>query len=609
MKKAINILHVLIFIFVGSSIFAQTAQQNLETIIDEQGAIKLYKNDKTFSLKNEKNADDLNKRYTIATEAFERIITSGTTEQIKAAKIYSTFLYNDLASIYVSASEYQTSLKFSKKAEEILSAFKNNDFPVNFKIKGQDYNYKFDVINDQEQSLFFNRVNCLYILGLDSLPGYDPHPELNRNKSTYTTEKFKEAFIAGNNYLNLPEIPTFQKYYIQSVLLDILFKSNEQNSSEMITTDAENILRLQTLQTYTALSKEDRIRADSYYPKTLENIEFNLVFIRFSNIIDKNEPVDSKTLNTYGKIISLLYDLDYTSAAKTFFKFALKKGYNDVDVLRKTGLKLATATNNKVLGIEILDKIVPSFQLTDCENLEALSNNYYAFGEVTKGALLKNQAQNCKLKKQNEATSIANDARRAEKDIHFLLGLNLVPAFSNNYGIVLNIGAKNFITEFSYLNVKKQDEKYIDLDGQSIGDIQKHNWNGYVGHVAFKSVKKSFNRHFYSHTGILFALSQKTFEPFFTTVTSPDKRSFSANFAPTNKQYIAMVNVGYTMVKFFGIDFYAGIGGAYNTFDGGNKDYWNKEGYTFDDKMVNNRKPSYWSLIGRAGISVGIGNR
>ena len=377
----------------------------------------------------------------------------------------------------------------------------------------------------------------------------------------------------------------------------------------MITTDAENLLRLQTLETYTALSKEDRIRADSYFPKTLENIEFVLNFIQFANIIDKNEAVDTKTLNTYGKCTSLLYDLDYTTSANTFFKFALKKGYNDVYVLKKTGLNVATATNNKALGIEILDKITPSFQLTDCDNLEALGNDYYAFGNAAKGAILKKQAQDCKIKKQNEAIRIATAARRNERDFHFLLGLNLIPAFSNNYGVVLNIGAKKFITEFSYLNVKKQDEKFIDLDGQSIGEIQKHNWNGYVGHVAFKSVKTSFNRHAYSHTGILFALSQKTFEPFSSVVTSPDKRSFSANFAPTNKQYIAMINVGYTIVKFLGIDFYAGIGGAYNTFDGGNKDYWNKEGYTFDDKMVNNRKPNYWSLIGRAGISVGIGNR
>ena len=608
MNKVIYILHVFIFIFFSASIFAQTAQQSLETIIDEQGAFYLYANDGNFSLKNEKNLDDLNKRYTIATEAFDRIMTSGTAEQIKVAKLCFSNIYNDIAYIYSKASDEQTSLKFSKKAEEIILAFKNSDFPLNFKNKGKDVYYDFHAVEGRKEDLFYNETYSLYKQGKDSLGGYRARGSLEK-ESVWKVEKFKEAFIAGNNFLNLSTIPNVRKYFIQSFLLDILYNSNAQKKLEMATIDAQNALRLQTLENYTALSEADRTKAKKGFPQVLNNIEFVLNFIQFTNIIDKNEAVDTKTLNTYGNCISLLYDLDYTISANTFFKFALKKGYNDVYVLKKTGLNVATATNNKALGIEILDKITPSFQLTDCDNLEALGNYYYAFGNAAKGEILKKQAQDCKIKKQNEAIRIANDARRNERDFHFLLGLNLIPAFSNNYGVVLNIGAKKFITEFSYLNVKKQDEKFIDLDGQSIGEIQKHNWNGYVGHVAFKSVKTSFNRHAYSHTGILFALSQKTFEPFSSVVTSPDKRSFSANFAPTNKQYIAMINVGYTIVKFLGIDFYAGIGGAYNTFDGGNKDYWNKEGYTFDDKMVNNRKPNYWSLIGRAGISVGIGNR
>ncbi len=191
------------------------------------------------------------------------------------------------------------------------------------------------------------------------------------------------------------------------------------------------------------------------------------------------------------------------------FNDAVKYGYAVVNVLRKTGLEVATSTKNNALGIAILDKIVPLYALTDCENLTAFSIDYYRFGDEKKGGILEKQARACKQKKTNDSLNYQHYLRRNERNFHFLLGINLIPAFSNSYGGVLNIGAKNFIAEFSYLNVKKQDEKFIDLDGQSIGEIQKHTWDGYA----------------------------------------------------------------------------------------------------FDDKMINNRKPNYWSLIGRAGISVGIGNR
>jgi hypothetical protein len=78
-------------------------------------------------------------------------------------------------------------------------------------------------------------------------------------------------------------------------------------------------------------------------------------------------------------------------------------------------------------------------------------------------------------------------------------------------------------------------------------------------------------------------------------------------FSPTNKQYIGMLNFGVMNLKGFGFDAYMGLGAAYNQFDGGNSEVWNKDGFTIEDKMVANRKPNYFSFIMRIGLSVGLG--
>ena len=68
-----------------------------------------------------------------------------------------------------------------------------------------------------------------------------------------------------------------------------------------------------------------------------------------------------------------------------------------------------------------------------------------------------------------------------------------------------------------------------------------------------------------------------------------------------------MLNFGLMALKYLGVDGYMGIGAAYNKFDGGNSEVWNKEGLTIEDRMVANRKPSYVSFTMRMGISIGFG--
>jgi hypothetical protein len=175
-------------------------------------------------------------------------------------------------------------------------------------------------------------------------------------------------------------------------------------------------------------------------------------------------------------------------------------------------------------------------------------------------------------------------------------------------GGVVNFGAKKTMIELSYLNIAKKKENFYDLELRDIKDAQEHKWDGFFTHIALKYAKKGFKRGMMSYSGVLLGYGQRTFESFNSNTTNTaTKKTVSKAFSPTNKQYIGMANFGFMALNKLGIDMYLGIGAAYNQFDGGNSEVWNKDGFTIEDKMVANRKPTYVNFIARVGVSVGFG--
>jgi hypothetical protein len=317
----------------------------------------------------------------------------------------------------------------------------------------------------------------------------------------------------------------------------------------------------------------------------------------------------------------MLRSVNENEKAAKFFNYALKNNWGTATIWKTDVLPIAKVTNDKALGINVLGRLVTSINATDCEDLDTFAKDYALFGDATKAADLKKKADNCRRQKENEAKRIADEKqkqedrrerarRKANRDGHFFVGVNVFPLFSKpmDLGGVLNFGAKKTMIELSYLNITKKKENFYDLQLRDIKDVEERKWDGFFAHVALKYAPQGFKRSLSSYTGLLLAYNQRTFEPFSSNVTSAlTQKTTIRAFNPTNKQYIGMLNFGYMTSKIIGFDMYMGVGAAYNQFDGGNTEVWGNTDFTIEDRMVGNRKPNYFSFIARIGVSVGFG--
>ena len=212
-------------------------------------------------------------------------------------------------------------------------------------------------------------------------------------------------------------------------------------------------------------------------------------------------------------------------------------------------------------------------------------------------------------KKENERRE--RERRKANREAHVYVGAYLLPLLSKpiDLGGVVNFGAKNFLVELSYLKITEKKESYFDLAVRDVKDVQEHKWDGYFAHVALKFAnRKTSSRKGKFYTGPLFGYNQRTFVPFQSQVTNTTSNKVTNElFAPTSKQYIGMLNMGLLGLNGIGFDMYVGIGAAYTQFDGGNTNIWNKDNYKIEDRMLANRKPSYYSFTMRMGVTLGFG--
>jgi hypothetical protein len=372
---------------------------------------------------------------------------------------------------------------------------------------------------------------------------------------------------------------------------------------------------LKSMKSFTELSNDDKkIVADAKYPTWERGYKI------FNGLMDESPNSQSLGLKI-GEAAQILRGVNENEKAAKFFTFALKNGWGTALLLKKEVLPAARAIKDKKLALDALGKLIPAMSATDCESLEAYANDYAEFGEAAKSADLKKRLAGCRQKKQEEASRLveerrveeerlAKERRKAAREYHFFVGIHVVPLFSKpaDLGGVINLGAKKTQFEVSFLKVKKNKENYLDLTLKGVKNVPEHKWDGFKTHLAFKFSGSGARRDLKPYSGFLLGYAQRTFEPFTSNVTSTvDKKTVSKTFNPTNKQYIGMVNFGVLMLKNLGVDAYMGLGAAYNQFNGGNSEVWNKPSFTIEDAMVSHRKPKYFTVMMRVGVSIGFG--
>lgn len=334
------------------------------------------------------------------------------------------------------------------------------------------------------------------------------------------------------------------------------------------------------------------------------------------------------TTDTVGA--SLIDQALYAATVSAYFESAVSGGENAPDVLREAyDFEYQSFGAGSTLAVKYLDQLF--LKITSCADLEWVSVQYAFYSVPEKSRVAAEQAAACKVEQdrkeaaallqlrkdqerlRKEAERTAKNSTRSARGLFWYAGWNVGPYLGKprDLGFVLNVGGKKTAIEFSYLKVREKKENYFDLNLREINDVPEHRWDGFFAHTQVKFFDKSSDRvHGGSYVGLLLAYNERTFAPFQADVLSASTQAAvdRASFAPTNKQYIFMINYGLQVLNVAGMDVFMGIGAAYNDFNGGNATYWRNPDFNIDDNFIANRVKNYWSYTMRFGLTIGIGS-
>ncbi len=583
----ISMTYLLCLTLFSTTLFAQTPKENLAKGIDIYNALREYSRTLTAETVTDENMTDMKDRVALGTSFFDKVVKEGTADQIKVARYFKLNLEYELGYMYALQGDNQTAYDALKVLENDVKRYQSSDFPMIYEYSGKIFKITW---------AGFTAVQAEYFT--------------TTGETSYNLTKYEDAYAFMKNVLATNNASAWFRYTAVNKILDIRTKSKS-----LVSDDDYPNFSLKSMKTYADLSAEDKKTVvDNNYPTWERGYKI------FNNSID-NVPNSQNLTPKIGEAALILRGLNEDEKAAKFFTFALKNGWGTTMIWKNDVLPTAKKVNDKALVINVLGRLMPTINATDCDELDAFARDYAQFGDNAKAADLKKKGDACRRQKEAEAKRIADEKqkaeerrarenRRANRDAHFFVGANVFPLFSKptNLGGVVNFGAKKTMIELAYLSIAKKKENFYDLEIRDIKDAQEHKWDGFFTHIALKFSKNGFKRGLMSYSGVLFGYGQRTFESFNSNTTNTTTgKTASRTFSPTNKQYIGMANFGFMALNKLGIDMYLGIGAAYNQFDGGNSEVWNKDGFTIEDKMVGNRKPTYFNFIARVGVSVGFG--
>ena len=604
-KIILPVFILITLVFPSKSIFAQNAEQDLENGVKIYNALQEYI--APFADASKVTSEVINsvkKRVKDGSTLLDKVIESGTAEQIKTARYFKmNFKYKQAYVYGIKADNAVCFKEMTAVKDEFESYSDASKFPMRYKLEGKNFVIKYED--------FTPSLSQFYTV-MSELGG-------SMSKPAMQYEYAKKTY-------NFPKIEAWYKYIAATQIVDYL-TDKKQFDNEM----AQYALEQMKIYTNDLNVKERESVVNINYPTPLSSGK------SIKSVLEKTPNfTDNARICGEAAMILMRNDERDDQTVLDFFETAVKGDKNVSDALAFTQSRLSEQNivllegvdkdnfkaENKQFGISVLDKLSIKVTDTQCDDLKKYADSYSAFGEAAKAKSFTERYNKCiNTKKKEEERRVAQqkadeakrekERRRAERETHFYAGVNVFPLFSKpiDLGGVLNFGAKNTLVEVSYLNVTKKKENYFDLQARDIKNVPEHKWDGYFAHLALKfATKKSSSKNSKMYSGPLLGYNVRTFEPFQAAVTNTTtNKTMAQNFAPTAKQYILMYNMGAIFLSGLGGDMYFGIGAAYNQFDGGNGTYWNKDNYKIDDSFLTNRKSNYYSFTMRIGISVGFG--
>lgn len=599
MNKKINLTVLLSVFYVFAN--SQTVSENLDRLVE------LYDNiDEKLEFYEQFNEDTVILEalidYTDAAKLFTEVINNGNEAQQNAAKFILIFISHDYGVLLSYSEKYNTAEVVFNSILKPMNSVASSYFPITYQYKGKEFKITLDNYKAIQAEFFY-----YYALSL------------------YNNFKFEEAVTNYEKYIQLPLAQDELKI---TALYNILFSHQKKKFLSETKTGILNDEKLALytynyLNIYYSLNDEAKIRVNKN--SLLKPLNVITYMMNFSN----NDVSSASAMNYVGLITNLtakhekqskevldLYEMCFKNLktnADYGIIYAFDKSLPAFDfensaqeyALSMRGIDKVKAES---VGFKAIDQMT---QITEskCEKLLVIAEAYAKWGDYNSEKGYRKQAENCSKEKLKLERKRAREDYLNNNNLNTYFGINVLPLLNSNekrdYGGVVNFTKQKFALELSYLQINQNKENIFDLWIKEVDYASQDNvsrWDGFYAHIQ----PKFFDSDEQKYVGLLLGYAQKSFDPMEVNITNIESSNVSTGtFNPSEKQYIAMINIGgMKLSRGFGLDMYWGFGATYNQFDLGFNQDMNK--FTIDNPLLENRKAPYFTFIMRFGINFGL---
>jgi hypothetical protein len=591
-----NLIHftipVLLLLFLSTGLVAQTPEENLQNAVETYNALKVYIEGLTLETIKDSNVDDAKNRMDKSVALLDKVIRDGNADQIKTARYFRNNAKYQYSLVLGMMGYNHQAYDVMKEIERDVTSFTAADFPFRYTYFGKNF-----IINWEN----FSTTQAEFLVSFAEI--------------CYNTSKYEDALRINKKALAHPNLTDWLRYVGVNKMLDIHDKNNKLLSPEERADYA-----LKAMQEYDKLSTEFKELVKEYNYPTVKRSSDILVTDTKSNpsqqavnrcaeaapLVVKYDPDNPNALKLY----ELCYDnnhqgqmawdrvaYDYTNVLRTQSQLSDQKKFDHELRIRKVALAA-------------IARIAAGTGSSDCEALAAIAAMYKDWQENAKEMEYLKKSEKCLQSRKKAEEKAQKEARRSNRNFNLYIGADILPLFQTNprrdYGAVVNFVFKETAIEFGYKIVRDNKENIFDMwvnevDDASQDDISR--WDGYKAHFQPKFFTENSDR---GYVGFLLGYYEKNFDPMTVSVINDSDGSYSLQeFDPSAKQYVGMFTMGNMLLgRGFGIEMTGGIGAIYNSFNSGNS--LNRDEYTIDNILLENRKDNYWSPVMRLGLTMGL---
>lgn len=564
------------------ALHAQTPVENLQKGVEEYNALRTYQNDLKMNTVTDDQIAAVKARMEKGLVLLDQVIQEGNSEQIKTARYFKANFRYQYGYVLGMKGENVKAFAVFKAIENEMTAFTASDFPMRYVFFDKNY-----IVNWEN----FASTQAEFYAGLGEI--------------AYSLGKYDDAIQPTRLSLTHPNTTTWLKYVGVNKMLDISAKKPSALSEQERLDFAQ-----QSIKAYDALSDDDRkVVADNNYHKVNRGADILLAQAQKANstlmaarcaevvpIVAKYEPNNTKVLQLYEICYrnSQTGDLSFHTTAQAYAQNAYS-----TDRMRA-----------EFIGVAATERIALLTAPTDCAGYRAVSELYVFWKKTDRAQEYVKKADDCLEQAEKARKKAERAARRANSSFNFYTGAYIIPLLNSNpkrdYGGVVNFSFRRVAWEFSYLKINRNKENIFDLWIREVDGARQDNlsrWDGFYTHIQPKFYGGKRDE---SYVGILLGYAQKNFDSMsVTTINDLDGTPSLETFEPKVNQYIAMVTFGMMPLwRGFGIDAYWSLGANYSQFDPGNE--LDRDAYTIDNPLLENRKDAYFGFIMRLGFTMGL---